>query len=169
MSVTVEPNPMILGLRLSALAKGFSTFKVPLNESVRRVTIPSIIEQFEAGGKPPWEPLADSTIERRGRQGTLGGEPQDILIETGQLFGDAIKLARWNITTFSASFTNLPSRSAYGRFHQNGATEWKSNAEIPTRPFVVLLPEDVDRIQSIFTAWASGLIITHWGRRTAGL
>src|SRR5215207_6343018 len=95
MDVDITPNSRIIGAAFGAVARGFLTFRQPLEQSVRSVAIPSIVENFEVGGRPPWTPHSEATELRREREGTLGGEPQDILIETGRLFGDATRLARW--------------------------------------------------------------------------
>jgi phage gpG-like protein len=164
MDVDIVPNSRVIGGSLGAVAKGFRTYRLPLEQSVRRVAIPSITENFEVGGRPPWEPHADSTVERRDRQGTLGGEPQDILIETGRLFGDATKLARWTITGDEAYISNLPSRSAYGRFHQTGANLSRGGT-LPQRPWASLTTEDVDQIENIFNRWRDGIVIANWWAR----
>jgi phage gpG-like protein len=162
-SISISPSTAIFASAYGRLAKGFTTFRVPLEQSVRRVMIPSITENFVEGGRPPWEPHSDETIRRRDREGTLGGVPQDILVETGQLFGDAIRLARWDIGRTTAVYSNLPARSAYGRFHQFGASN------IPVRPFVEIQAEDADNIARIFDLWSNGIIITNWSRRIRNL
>jgi phage gpG-like protein len=159
MEITITPSTVVFASAYGKLARGFTTFRVPLEAAVRRVMIPSISQNFEEGGRPSWEQLSDATIERRDREGTLGGEPQDILVESGTLFGDALRLARWEISGRTAMFTNLPSRSAYGRFHQTGTDN------MPARPFVVMQDEDVDRIREIFELWRDGQIITNWAAR----
>ncbi len=159
MQITIEPSTVIFASAYGRLARGFKTFRVPLEASVRRVMIPSISQNFEEGGRPPWERLSDATIERRDREGTLGGEPQDILVESGTLFGDALRFARWEIGRTTAIYTNLPSRSAYGRFHQTGTTN------MPARPFVVIQEEDKDAIHHIFELWRDGQIIVNWSSR----
>jgi phage gpG-like protein len=164
MTVDITPNSVVMGAAFGAVARGFRTFRQPLDQSVRSVGIPAIIENFEVGGRPPWVPHAETTVERRDRQGTLGGEPQDILIETGQLFGDATKLARWTITGQEAYISNLPSRSAYGRFHQTGA-DLARGGTLPQRPWASMESDDVDRIEEIFARWRDGIFLANMWRR----
>lgn len=157
------PRGRIIGAEFSMIAKGFRSFRQPLEKSVESAMIQHIIEQFEVGGEPSWEPLADATIERRSRQGTLDGYPQDILVETGTLFESATKKARWKITGDEAYFSNLPSRAEYGYFHLTGTNY------MPARPFIQLTAKEIDEVQGIFGRWVDGIIITKWMRRTRHL
>lgn len=165
LDVDITPNSLIMGAAFGAVANGFRTYRQPLEESVRSIAIPSIIENFEVGGRPPWTPHSDQTELRRDREGTLGGEPQDILIESGTLFGDATKLARWTITGEEAYISNLPSRSAYGRFHQTGA-EMARGGSLPRRPWASVTTQDVDAIEDIFARWRDGIVMAHMWRAT---
>lgn len=153
------PRARIIGADLSALARGFRTYRVPLTKSVDSVMVQHIIHQFEVGGEPPWEPHADSTVERRERQGTLGGYPQDILVETGTLFESATRKARWTITGDEAFFSNLPDRAEYGEFHMTGTTN------MVARPFIQLTENELDEVQGVFGNWVDGIILTNWMRR----
>lgn len=153
----------MIGRDLSVLAKGFRTFRQPLTHAVDTVMQQHIIEQFEEGGKPPWEPHAESTEERRSRQGTLGGYPQDLLIETGTLFDAATKRARWTITGDEAYFSNLPSRASYGFYHLTGT------GNMPARPFIQLTDRDIDDVEGVFGKWVDGMILKNWMRRIRNL
>jgi phage gpG-like protein len=157
------PTTRVMGASFGQVAKGFRTYRMPLEESVKRVAISGIAENFIVGGRPPWEPLSEETIRRRDREGTLGQEPQDILIETGTLFGDATRLARWTITGGEAYISNLPNRSWYGVLHQTGTSH------MPARPWANLTTDDVDAMESIFNKWRDGIIIANWWRRIARL
>lgn len=157
--VDVTPDSRIVGASFGGIARGFRTFRLPLEQSVRSVAIPGIVENFEVGGRPPWTPHSESTEVRRSREGTLGGEPQDILIETGRLFGDATKLARWSFSGDEAYISNLPNRSAYGRFHQTGTNK------MPERPWATLTTEDVDGMEDIFQRWRDGIVLANMWRR----
>lgn len=157
--IDLHPSPRVMGASFGAVARGFRTYRRPLEASVRHVAMPAIQENFEVGGRPPWEPHAEATVERREREGTLGGEPQDILVETGRLLGAATRLARWSISGTEAYISNLPTDAAYGRFHQTGT------GHMPARPWASLTTEDVDNIQDIFQKWRDGVIIMNWWRR----
>ena len=157
------PGSRLLGRDFGILAAGFRTFRVPLTKAVDSVMTQHIIEQFEAGGEPPWEPLAESTTQRRARQGTLGGYPQDILVESGTLFEAATRRARWTITGNEAYFSNLPSRAQYGFFHLTGT------GNMPARPFIQITNQEFDEVENIFGRWVDGLILTRWMKRIRGL
>jgi phage gpG-like protein len=153
------PGARLIGSQMGVLASGFRTFRQPLEHAVDNVMTQHIIHQFEVGGEPAWEPLADSTVERRGRQGTLGGYPQDILVETGTLFESVTRRARWTVTGQEAYFSNLPNRAAYGRFHMEGTQN------MPERPWIQITSQDIDEVESIFGRWVDGVILGSWVQR----
>jgi len=128
--------------------------------------IPAIAHQFEVGGDPEWVPLSEETNMRREREGTLGGEPQDILVETGTLFSAATARARWTFSGDEAYFSNMPTRAEYGVYHQLGFDSQRGGF-VPARPFVRGSTEDVDAVEDIFQRWASGMIIVNWLKRAA--
>lgn len=164
MGISFSPDvsrSLIVGRELGALAVGFRSFRKPLTNVVDEVMIPHIIEQFETGGDPPWEPHADSTVERRARQGTLGQSPQDILIETGRLFDAATKRARWKIDSEQAFFSNLPSNAEYGYFHLTGTDS------MPARPFIQMTDQQLDDAQTVFGNWVDEVIAARFLRRAA--
>jgi phage gpG-like protein len=162
------PPLAVLEFDLAKLAAGFRTFRVPLTTSVDRVLIPSILENFEVGGRPPWQPLSDETIARRERQGTMGGLfGSDILVESGELFGAMSHRARWKITGHEASISNLPNAAWYGMLHQGGDDFF--NVNFPARPFAVMQREDQERIEAIFAAWVGGIVTVNWHKTRAGL
>jgi phage gpG-like protein len=162
------PPLAVLEFDLAKLAAGFRTFRVPLTKAVDRVLIPSILQNFEEGGRPPWQPLSEETIARRERQGTMGGLfGSDILVESGQLFGAMSHRARWTITGHEASISNLPNAAWYGMLHQGGRDFF--NVDFPARPFAVMQRDDQVRIEAIFSAWVEGIIIVNWNKRSAGI
>jgi phage gpG-like protein len=157
-SVEQIPSSRIVGASFGAIARGFRTYRVPLTESVRQVGVKAIDENFRVGGRPPWEPHAEETSIRRDREGTLGREPQDILIESGRLWGDAVRLARWTITGDEAYISNLPGRSWYGVLHQTGTRH------MPARPWGEMTTEDVDKIEDVFGKWRDKVILANLWR-----
>jgi phage gpG-like protein len=166
---TLVPSAHIIGREFGQLARGFRTFRVPLEKAVESVGIQHIIHQFEVGGDPAWEPHAESTVERRSRQGTLGGYPQDILVESGALFAAATAKARWTITGDEAWYSgNFPERVRYAPFHMTGANLARGGF-MPARPFIQMTDQDVDEIQGIFGKWVDGIILTRWLRRVQRL
>lgn len=161
--IKFEPDLKIIGNRFGAMARGFRTFRVPLTASVRTVLIPSVTQNFLEGGRPPWEPLSEATLRRRDREGTLGGMSNDILVETGSLFGAATALARWTIGPQFATYSNLPAYAWYGELHQFG--DDKHNVKFPARPFAVMQDEDEREVFLIFQKWTSGIVVSNWGAR----
>lgn len=94
----------------------------------------SVIRNFEVGGRPPWAPLALSTLKWKLKKG-YSTKP---LILTGRL------RASINIS-YSETEALVASGVTYGVFHQVGTSK------IPARPFLVFQPEDVDAITRIFS------------------
>jgi phage gpG-like protein len=165
--VEFRPHPEVIARDFGEIAKGFRTFRVPLTASVRQVMIPSITQNFEVGGRPPWERLSDETIRRREREGTIGGFSNDILVESGRLLSAMDAFARWTIPRETAFISNLPKRAWYGKLHQWGNERY--NVKFPARPFVMAQDEDIAAIHSIFHAWMNGVVVSNWRIRIRGL
>lgn len=123
---------------IDEIARSFRNFSEPLRESVTAVLIPSIRENFDSEGRPPWQRLAESTVERRGNGGP-------ILNDTGTLRSEATSLSNWNIGIEEATMSGVSVE--YGTFHQEGTRN------MPARPFVEIQPEDEERIVTIFGEW----------------
>lgn len=159
------PPLAVIGAAYGRVAAGFRTFRVPLTVSVERVLIPSILENFQEGGRPiPWEPLSEETQARRERQDTIGGLfGSDILVETGRLFGAMGSKARWHIDGREAYISNLPNSAWYGALHQGGDDFF--NVNFPARQFAVIQREDEEAIVKIFDSWIAGNVITNWSRK----
>lgn len=122
-------------------------FKEPLESALDLVILPSIQENFNVGGRPPWKRLATSYVLYR--------KPGPILIQTHALERATQAKSNWNVTSDSLEMTGL-SEAYYGRFHQAGTRR------MPARPFVLYQPEDVEHIVQIFEIWVDGLIDTYW-------
>lgn len=123
---------------LNMISASIRDFHEPLRESVVRVVIPSIRENFDAEGRPPWQRLADATVISRGSSGP-------ILNRTGTLRSEATSLENWTIGREEATMTGVSAE--YGAFHQKGTRN------MPARPFVGLQPEDEVAIVDIFGDW----------------
>jgi phage gpG-like protein len=169
--MSFEPSIGISAKKLDKLGLDIRSFREPLRRSVKQVMAPSIRMNFDVGGRPPWEPLQQNTINRK--KGNAS-----ILIRTGALRRVAGQLNIWTITNNMALVADLPQSVWYGKVHQagfgGGATKQvvrvkniatglytefeESNAEggsgaIPARPFIVLQPEDVTKIEMVFAEW----------------
>lgn len=144
--VTIEPLPAILVADFNAGAEQIRSFREPLKNAIQGVIAPSLKHNFSVGGRPPWEPLAESTISKKGFD--------TILVDTGKLEQIAGQLNIWFIdggylsegNTASAYISDLQGAD-YGQYHQDGTKH------MPARPWAILQPEDVDDIQSVFEAY----------------
>lgn len=152
--VTIEFSPP-LGAIIDALTqidRDLSNMRTPLTDSVKKVVIPSIDANFEAGGRPPWQPLSPETLERRAREGT--GER--LLQVTGAMRQAATQFSRWDVGTEEAQISNWPANQLIKvAVHNDGTDRAGPNRtnHIPARPFLLLQDEDADKITEIFLDW----------------
>lgn len=164
--VTMEITPPLetISEALRDINRDLSNMRTPLRESVRTVVIPSIDANFQAGGRPRWWPLAESTVERRLRQGT----GTRVLQETGRLRTAATQFSRWEIGTDEAHIANWPQREkAKADTHQfgNPATGKGHASRIPARPFLELQEQDQMAIENVFLNWMERRARGRWVRR----
>lgn len=156
-----SPSVAIQAGGIRKFAKDVGDFRVPLTLSVKTVMQPSIRRNFNSGGRPSWDPLSEDTIRAK------GGDAR-ILIDSGNLRFVASMFAIWTITDVSATVRDLPNMVWYGKVHQAGAKKAAIASDgnggygigfvnIPARPFIMVQPEDEDRIADIFELWLSGL------------
>lgn len=180
-----QPSVGILARKVDKLGADIRSFREPLHKAVKQIVIPSIRRNFDSGGRPPWEPLADWTVKHKGHA--------RILYKTGSLRRVMGQINVWTIDREKAMITDLPDKVWYGKVHQAGATfaiprssgsvdqaaidkalSYKGTrvgrrdsdpeiGEIPARPFVVLQTEDMEAIEHIFQEWVGDKI------RQAGL
>lgn len=120
-----------------------------LTRAVDEVARPAFAHQFQVAGEPPWEELAESTLERRERQG-LGDRP---LIASGQGMAAALDRDRWRITRTEATYPGAgwSGPGDYIRHHQEGTDDG-----LPARPFVRLTDQDARRLDAVGLAWLDG-------------
>jgi hypothetical protein len=119
-----------------------------LAEVVDRVARPRIERNFEtdSAGLEPWEPLAESTVERKGSE--------EILTDSGRLERAAPARARWSIDRHQAVLrgSSLPEGAWYGQLHQHGSEAF--DVAFPARPWGVLAtPEDADAAADVAGDW----------------
>lgn len=180
--VTVDlhfaPSVGILARKFDKLGIDIRSFRVPLKRAIKFVMIPSIRRNFDSGGRPSWEPLAEETVrKKRGKD--------DPLIRTGRLRRVMSYQNIWTVDTEKAMITDLPHNVWYGKVHQAGYTSMtthttlgnlniglggksrkggysyqgnnrenrNASANVPARPFVVMQDEDLENIDRIFTEW----------------
>lgn len=137
---------------LTLVASGFDTmatsiksFKEPLSRSIREVASPSIRENFASGGRPPWTPLAEFTIEKKGFD--------DVLFETGALESKAGQLNNWTIDGIAGEAALDKLSVEYGYYHQEGFVNHWTGKFTPARTWAMFQPEDEERIEEIFWEW----------------
>lgn len=141
--VSFLPPLGMIAADFHALGLDIRSFREPLKRSIQQVVAPSIQTNFDVGGRPEWEPLAEKTLEDKARL----GYPSDPLVRTGKLRRVAGQLNAWTLTSEDATMTQL-SGVDYGEFHQDG-TQF-----MPAREFAIIQdPDDVDAIQQVFENW----------------
>jgi phage gpG-like protein len=115
-TVDFEPTVGIVAAKIDRLGMDIRSFREPLTRSIKEVMIPSFRKNFDAGGRPSWEPLSDSTLEIRSRLGT----GTQMLKQSGRLEKAATSFNIWKVSTTSAIILRLPERVWYGKLHQAG-------------------------------------------------
>lgn len=146
-----HPSLAILAADVDKLGADIRSFRVPLKKSIQEVVAPSVSKNFDVGGRPAWEPLSDTTIDRWG--------PHPILNLTGKLKRVSRQLNIWTITRTDAYVSGLDSRIPYAKYHQVG-TQF-----IPARVFFMLQTDDMDKIAEIFDEWVSARVAAEWARK----
>jgi phage gpG-like protein len=189
--ITFEPTVGIAAGRIAKLGVDIRSFRVPLERAIKQVVIPSIQQNFQAGGRPEWEPLSDFTVKRRMDQGYPEGPT---LVRSGRLKKTMAQFNIWTITTTMAILADLPQQVWYGAVQQGGydgagggrrvklkglsprqvlenitdaalagsSVGVQSVPPIPARPFVMLQPEDEDKIMLIFIKWLEERVLAAW-------
>lgn len=135
---------------IDRVAGSFRSFREPLKESVSAVIIPSIRQNFEAGGRPRWRSLSDNTAKQRQASGS-------ILNRTGHLKSVATSEAIWRYTENEAQPDGMD-QVAYAGYHQGGTTR------MPQREFMVYQEQDKTAIEEIFALWLDRQVAQHWRR-----
>ena len=138
-----QPSPAIIAAGLLKMADDVSSAREPLTKAVKEVMIPSFQKNFDSGGRPGWQPLADYTVEVR-------GSATPILVRSGALQRTMGQMGIWTITDQHAVIERLPENVWYGNIHQSGS---RKKTVIPARPFALIQPEDEEKIVEIFDEW----------------
>lgn len=135
-------NADLLRVSTFRLARQFGDMTIPLIRSIKKVVIPSMIRNYMLQGRPSWQPLAESTIERRMSKGF----PR-ILLDTEKLARISTSWPIWRINRTEANMEALDAVVPYAKYHQSGT------ANMPARPFALLQLKDVENIIIIFDDW----------------
>lgn len=168
LTIDFDPEPVILAAQFFELSHMIKSFKVPLERSVREVIAPSISRNFAEGGRPAWQPLANSTVSVKSFMGATN--PSAPLIFSGKLKRVAGQYNLWNINGPEGEASISQEKLGevwYGIVHQNGAET--RFGPIPAREWAVFQEEDADKIEEIFWEWlgermvASGVAVLGGG------
>jgi phage gpG-like protein len=163
LDIDFEPSPIIVAGQFYKFGLDIRSFRVPLERSVRDVLSPTIRQNFEAGGRPPWTPLANLTIEAKARKGA--GSPSSPLMLTGQLARVAGQLNFWSVDgPLGQAYISQAKLAGveYGIYHNFGFTTSKG-VTVPAREWALFQPGDADAVENVFWVWllerviASGL------------
>ena len=149
--------PQVL-LTVEAIEKldiSFRDFTEPLKASLNEVIIPSIATNFAVEGRPPWQQLAEYTIEIR-------GVAHPILNESGNLLSAATNAENWMVTRDDVSMVGIDNEVPYAKYHQNGTIN------MPAREFINYQPEDLDNIEKLFGKWVDEKIRKDWSKGGIG-
>src|SRR4051794_13554846 len=92
--LTFEPTLGIAAGRIGKLGMNIHSFRKPLERAIKEVVIPSIQTNFNVGGRPAWEPLAEFTRQRREQE----GYSDNPLVKTGALQEAMTSESNWTIT-----------------------------------------------------------------------
>lgn len=110
-------------------------------ESFAPVWLASLRRLFGIGGDPPWAPLSPGYL----REKIAAGYPANILVRTGAL-RDSIRVAPQG--PYLAATAAAPHAAA----HQYG----DPSRNLPARPFLVMLPDDLRALEEIIAAHIAG-------------
>lgn len=138
--VDEKPLTIMVANDMREFAQDIRSFHEPLKLAVQGIIAPSIRQNFEVGGRPAWDSLADTTLARKKQN------KNTILVETGKLKRVAGQLNAWTITRDSATFDKLPGVE-YGNFHQTGTTN------MAAREFAVIQADDEIEVEMVFESW----------------
>lgn len=125
--------------RVFRTGASISDFKPALKEIGSEVITPSIRQNFNVGGRPPWLPLAAATVEKKSRQGAAS--PTKILVHTGALEQAAIDADRYKVS--STELKAAPFGIRYWGYHQTGDG-------VPQRVIMMLQAADRSKITRVF-------------------
>jgi phage gpG-like protein len=190
--LTFSPSIGIIARNIDKMGIDIRSFKEPLKRAVQQVIIPSIQQNFEEEGRPPWDPYSASTLDIRER---LGDPVNKLLNKTGDLQNVMQRYNLWTVNNNAAILLDIPlwygklhqeghgksmaaaikrTGSAAGAFNQinsqiksaikTGTTIRGTDMNIPARPFVMIQPEDVPKIQEVFERWLGERVNKHWGK-----
>lgn len=120
------------------IAANVSDFRPVFQDIAQKVVAPSIAENFQAGGRPKWAPLAESTKIKKAKL----GQSSRILVATGALEERASDPSKYKITR--TELKAAPFGIPYWGYHQIGTPK------MPYRVIMMLQAADRTKINSLF-------------------
>ena len=109
----------------------------PAMEEIVGIVCDDFGENFRSEGRPtPWEPLAESTVMKR-------GSSNPILQDTGEMAQQLTDPASWVISVRGQTAVAVPTGPEYSLFHITGTVF------MPARPWDYVSPETQERIMDI--------------------
>jgi phage gpG-like protein len=118
-TIDFEPTVLITTKRIDKLGMDIRSFREPLKRAIQQVIAPSILKNFDSGGRPAWEPLSQGTLDIRKNLGLSGSSSP--LMRTGLLRRTMGQFNIWTVGLNTAMIRDLPSKIWYGNIHQGGA------------------------------------------------
>jgi len=160
LTLDFKPSLRITAGHYEAVGVSIRSFREPLKRAIQKVIIPSIRANFDSGGRPAWEPYADSTREFHESLGIAMS--QSLLVKSGALRRTMGYFNIWTVDKEKAELNDLPQNVWYGKVHQAGYGGRSGKGLIPARPFVMLQPGDEDKIVEVFEKWLDERIEKYW-------
>jgi phage gpG-like protein len=158
-----KPSLRVTAGHYEALGVDIRSFREPLKRSVQKVIIPSIRKNFDSGGRPSWAPYAESTLEFHKMLGEAVSDA--MMVKTGKLKQTMGYFNIWSVDKEKAELRDLPQRVWYGKVHQSGYGGRAGKGIIPARPFVMLQPDDEEKIVKVFDEWLEERILKVWSSK----
>lgn len=180
--IKIEPSPVLLAAQMMATASDLEDFREPLERCVKNVMMPSIRKNFDVQGRPSWAPLSQATLNRRkssssgtsnrilSRTAALRRRAASLKIWT--IRKDAAFIEDLGDGNGGVPWAKLHqegyegSGSSIGRLVRNGVPQVPSArmregdevvegyvGDIPARPFLVVQPEDEEKMEEEFDKW----------------
>jgi phage gpG-like protein len=136
-------GPLQLADEFVTWNKNIKSMREPLERIIREVAIPSIKEQFTNEGVPPWRPLSEFTVNKKGHD--------RILWETGELEKQAAYIKNWTVRgpEGAAYLDNLNPKVSYGYLHNKGFTNWKTGDTTVARVWARFAEDDAAKAEDI--------------------
>lgn len=125
------------------VAAAIDNFEPALKLIAHTVVAPSVVKNFEAGGRPQWQPLAASTVEKKARMGV--SDPSKILVHSGAMAKAAANAKSYKIT--KDKLVAAPFATRYWIYHQKGT------GHVPQRVIMSLQAADRTKVNTIFAGY----------------